>query len=100
MATKPKTVSPQVEATDEDKDRIGTLDSIMAAPEIEVGAIEEVAPARQGARMVVVRLNENVEEMSLVAGGRKNKYTFEAGHQYRVPVEVAIELERIGKVWH
>ena len=100
MATRTKTVNPQVDATEEDKDRIGTLDSVLSTPEIEVGAIEEVAPARQGDRMVVVRLNENIEDMSVVAGGNKRNYTFEAGKQYRVPVDVAIELERIGKVWH
>jgi len=99
MATKPKTVSPQVEITDEDKDRIGTLDSIMAEPEIEVGAVEDT-PVHRGTKTVVVRLNDNIEDMSLVSGGRKSNYTFEAGHQYRVPVEVALELERIGKVWH
>lgn len=100
MATKPKTVNPQVEATEDDKDRIGTLDSIMAQPEIEVGTVENVAPVAPGSKTVVVRLNDNIEEMSYVARGVRRRYTFEAGKQYRVPVDVAIELERIGKVWH
>lgn len=100
MAAKTQRANPQVEATEDDKDRIGTLDSVLATPEIEVGTVEEVAPARQGARTVVIRLNDNIEDMSLVSGGVKRNYTFEAGKQYRVPVDVAVELERIGKVWH
>jgi hypothetical protein len=99
MATKPKTANPQVEITDEDKDRIGTLDSVMAAPEIEVGAVEQ-PPVPRGAKTVVIRVNDNIEDMSLVDGRGRSNYTFEAGHQYRVPVDVALELERIGKVWH
>jgi hypothetical protein len=99
MATKPKTVNPQVEVTDEDKDRIGTLDSVLATPEIEVGAVENV-PVKRGERTVVIRVNDNIEQMSIVAGGRRREYTFEVGKQYRVPVQVAIMLEDIGKVWH
>jgi hypothetical protein len=98
MAAKTKTVNPQEEPTEADKDRIGTLDSVLATPEIEVGAVENLAP--KGPRTVVIRVNENIEDMSYIAGGRKNNYTFEAGKQYRVPVQIAIELERIGKVWH
>lgn len=100
MAARTKTVNPQVEVTEDDKDRIGTLGSVLSTPEIEVGTVEEVAPAPQGAKTVVVRLNDNIEDMSYVAGGVRRTYTFEAGHQYRVPVQVAVELERIGKVWH
>ena len=100
MAAKTERVSPQVEATEDDKDRIGTLDSVLATPEIEVGTIEEVAPRKKGDRTVVIRVNDNIEDMSIVGGGVRKNYTFEAGKQYRVPVQVAIELERIGKVWH
>lgn len=100
MAAKTERVSAQQEPTEEDKDRIGTLDSIMAQPEIEVGQVEEVAPAPSGTKTVVIRVNQDIEDMSIVAGGRRNRYTFVAGKQYRVPVNVWKELERTGKVWH
>jgi len=103
----PNTANPNVEATPEDAERIGTLRTLtgeiqVAPQEVVVGAPEETLPEyhQRQRRMVTIRVNENVEEMSYVGGGRREQYTFEAGHQYRVPVEIASELERIGKVWH
>jgi len=68
-------------------------------PEVEVDAIQENSKP-QGVPTVVIRVNENIEEMSYVADGRKERYTFEAGNRYRVPVYIAAELEGLGKVWH
>jgi hypothetical protein len=105
----PKSNEPErVEVQDldtADPSRIGTLGSVMSGGEIEIGAPEEVVPQRLqqrgGVRMVKVRVNENIEEMSLVGGGRRmGPYKFEAGHEYMVPAPIAKELERNGKVWH
>lgn len=98
-------VNPQVEATPEDAERIGTLGAILSQPdpapaplpEVEVGPVD-VAP--RVPQTMVIRVNENVDEMSIVAGGRRQQYKFEVGHQYRVPVEVAMELERSGRLYH
>jgi len=68
-------------------------------PEIEVDAIQG-NPQPQGVPLVVIRVNEAIEEMSYVAGGRRERYSFEAGNQYRVPVYIADELEGLGKIWH
>jgi hypothetical protein len=86
-----------------DAQRIGTLGSVLGGQqEIEVGAPEEVIPERirQQMRTVVIRVNSDIEDMSWVGGGNRYSFTFEAGHSYRVPVQIAIELERIGKVYH
>ena len=97
-----ETVSPQEDPTPEDEGRIGTLNSVLAGPEITVGEPEETVPRprQRGRRMVQIRVNESIEEMSYVGGGRREVFTFETGHVYNVPVEIAIELERLGKVWH
>lgn len=99
----PKTVKPQNDERNEELEGgIGTLSNVMAEPllpEVEVDSIKEDTQT-QGVPTVVIRVNENVEEMSYVAGGRKERYTFEAGNRYRVPVYIANELEAIGKVWH
>lgn len=101
-STEPERVEVQEAPTDADAERIATLASILKGSEVQVGAPEEVIPQQMQAqqRMVVVRVNENVEDMSYVGAGRRLNFTFEAGHQYRVPVEIAMELERIRKVWH
>lgn len=107
MAQKIETVNAQEDPTPEDENRIGTLSNVLKEAEITVGEPEDVVPQHMhtqwqdnGPRMVVIRVNESIEDMSVVAGGKRSSYTFEAGHQYRVPVDIAIELERLGKVWH
>lgn len=96
----PKEYDPNVAAdADTTGNEVGTLAAVFDPPEVEVGKIEEVIPPQQaaGADMVVVRIgSEGVEEMSY----NKNRYTFEPGHQYRVPRVIAAELDRIGKLWH
>lgn len=101
MASKVKVAEVQDEGEEVDTDRIGTLNSVLSEPEVVVGEPEEtVVPQQNGPTMYVVRINEDIEEMSYVADGRRESYTFEAGHQYRVPWYIAQELERNGKIWH
>lgn len=102
-----KRVSPSVETRDvEIEGEIGTLDSVTggplvgALPEVEVDALQETSSAPQGVPMVEIRVNEPIEEMTMVAGGRTEHYTFEAGNRYRVPIYIAQELDAIGKLWH
>lgn len=105
MAQKIETADPQVEREEGDEDRIGTLSNVLQQAEMTVGEPEDIVPEQikrqqNGPRMIVIRVNENIEDMSYVAGGVRQNYTFEQGKQYRVPVEIAVELERNGKVWH
>ena len=108
-----KRVNPQVEVRDvETEGEIGTLSGIATGPqgpqgpqgpllpEVEVDQIVESPRLPQGVPMVTIRVNEDVEEMSYVAGGRVERYTFEAGVRYNVPIYIAAELEGIGRIWH
>lgn len=94
-------VSAQEEPTEADKDRIATLDSVMSQPEVVVGEAKDTVPPakRRGRRMLKVRLQEDVEEMSVVQGGKRETYSFSAGHEYNVPIDIALELNRLGKVF-
>lgn len=99
----PERVAVQEASTAADKERIATMASMLGENVIEVGAPLDVVPQhiQQQSRMVVVRIgSEGIEDMSYNSGGHRQRFTFEAGHEYRVPVEIAAELERIGKVWH
>jgi hypothetical protein len=99
----PKTVKPQnAERNEEIEGGIGTLSNVLSTPtmpEVEVDSVTESAKP-QGVPTVVVRVNEAIEDMSYIADGRKERYTFEAGNRYRVPIYIAAELESLGKVWH
>ena len=98
-----RTARVDVQDVDEaDPERIGTLGSVLGGGEIEVGAPEEIVPEqlRNRVRMIKVRVNEDVEDMSYVGGGRRENYSFKAGHEYMVPWYIANELERNGRVWH
>lgn len=96
-----KRVNPSNETRNEEVEGGVTVmnDLVNGIPEVEVDAIQE-NPKPNGVPTVVIRVNENIEEMSYVADGRKERYTFEAGNRYRVPVYIAAELEGLGKVWH
>jgi hypothetical protein len=100
----PKRVNPQNEERNEEVEGgVATLSSVTAGPavpEVEVDPIVAEAPQQSGVRTVVIRVNDNVEEMSYIANGRKERYTFEAGNRYRVPIYIAAELEGLGKIWH
>jgi hypothetical protein len=67
-------------------------------PEIEVDPVQSRRLA--GVQTVIIRVNQDVEDMSYVAGGRTERYTFETGNRYRVPVYIARELDALGKIWH
>lgn len=98
-----KKVNPQVGPRDEATEGgIGTLDQVFGnSPEIQVGAIEvQAPPSAQGEETMIVRVNQDIDEMSIVAGGQRQVFSFETGHQYRVPVPVAQELHNLGKLWH
>lgn len=98
----PKKVNPQNEERNEEVEGgIGTLSNVLSEeiPEVEVDRVAE-APQRAGVPTVVIRVNDNIEDMSYVANGRTERYTFEVGNRYRVPVYIAAELEALGKVWH
>jgi len=58
----------------------------------DLGAVEKAEE-----EMVVVRVNEDIDDMTY---GYGNTYTMEAGGKYRVPRKVADHLERLGLVWH
>lgn len=99
----PKTVKPQnKERNEETEGGIATLSSVLDGnlPEVEVDAVTEAPQQHKGVPTVVIRVNDNIEDMSYVAGGRAERYTFEQGNRYRVPVYIAAELEGLGKIWH
>jgi hypothetical protein len=100
---KQKTVNPQVEPDDDDDAPVTTLEALgITQPEVVVGAPEQVASAPpQGVPTVTVRVNRDIENMSHVGGFGAEHYSFEQGHVYDgVPIYIALELERIGAVWH
>jgi hypothetical protein len=100
----PKTVKPQNDERNEELEGgIGTLSNVMTEPvlpEVEVDTVTDSLPNKNGVPTVVIRVNEDIENMSYVAGGRKERYTFEQGNRYRVPIYIAAELEGLGKIWH
>jgi hypothetical protein len=99
-------VNPQVEVRYEEEGEVATMKDVVTGPrgplpEVEVDQINEPSRTQpQGVPMVVIRVNEDVEDMSYVAGNKVEHYTFEAGVRYRVPIWIAYELENIGKIWH
>lgn len=101
-----KRVSPQNEARNEEIEggvtTIADLSGGNPAPiqEVEVDAIEETVAQPVGTPTVVIRVNETIEDMSYVAEGKVERYTFETGNRYRVPLHIARELEAMGKIWH
>ena len=96
-----KRVNPSNDTRNEEVEGgVTTMNDLMGGiPEVEVDAVRENTQT-QGVPTVVIRVNDNIEDMSYVAGGRRERYTFETGNQYRVPVYIANELESLGKIWH
>lgn len=103
MATE-KRVSPSQAKRTAEQGGIGTLADVSGGPvrmpEVEVGTVEVQGPAPQQQRMVEIRVNSDVDEMSWLAGNRRETYSFKEGHLYRVPDYIARELEAIGRLWH
>lgn len=96
-----KRVAPQKAVRDEESEGTVTVmnDLLGGIPEVEVDKVQET-PRPSGVPMVEIRVNDNIESMSHVAGGRVERYTFEVGNRYRVPIYIARELENLGKIWH
>ena len=100
MAQKTETVDPNVPA-DETSRRVTTAADLgFDVPQVVVDDVVETANAGPDQRTVIIRVNENIDQMSVVDKFGRREYTFEAGHRYRVPLDVAMELEAIGKIWH
>ena len=97
-----KRVKPQNDTRDEATEGVvTTMSDILGGklPEVEVDPIQE-RPTQSGVPMAIIRVNQDIEDMSYVAGGRAERYTFQTGNRYRVPVYIARELEALGKIWH
>lgn len=95
-----KTVNPSVGTRNvELEGEVGTLSQVFSPAEVEVDEVIVQSPAPKE-RLVEIRVNEDIDQMSHVAGGRREVYSFEVGRKYKVPVYIALELEALGKVWH
>lgn len=71
--------------------------------EIEIDGVTPQVPRPQGPEpqpTVIIRVNQDIEQMTWAAGGRIEEYNFTDGHRYQVPVYIAQELENLGKLWH
>lgn len=62
---------------------------------VVVGDTVEIVEA--GERSVEIRINTDLEEVTIGAG---NTYNFKEGQRYKVPAHVAAHLEEKGFVWH
>lgn len=97
-----KRVNPQADTRNEDiEGGVTVMADLLGGklPEIEVDPVQPTN-VKKGVPMVVIRVNQDVEDMSYVASGRTERYTFQTGNRYRVPVYIARELEALGKIWH
>lgn len=63
---------------------------------VVVDSVEEVE-ASLSESTVVIRVNEDIDDMTLGVG---NMYSFKMGQKYKVPKAVADHLEEKGYVWH
>lgn len=92
--------APPQEPGEQPNGRIGTLSSVLGAPsqgmpdEVVVGEVTQQYPANTPADDIVrIRMGERtIDEMSVVSGGRRLVYQFDAGQVYDVPRSVAAEL--------
>lgn len=99
MATQQR-VNPQQDGRASDQGDTTTGVSLGMIPgEIEVGAVQHTAPPQ--VEGVVIRVNRDIEDMTYSGGDLPFfRATFNPGRRYRVPVQIATELERIGALWH
>ena len=66
---------------------------------ILIDEIEEVGVSVNG-NMVIIRTISDIEDMTYgVVNGSPQNYTFKAGVKYKVPVDLASYLERLGYTW-
>ena len=67
---------------------------------ILIDEIEEVGVATKGDQMVVIRTITDIEDMTYgTANGAPVNYTFKSGVKYRVSLDLANYLERLGYIW-
>lgn len=76
-------------------DATSVTDLTQNAP-VVVDSVEEV-DASLSENSVIVRVNEDIDDMTLGVG---TLYTFKMGQKYKVPKAVADHLEEKGLIWH
>lgn len=70
-----------------------------APREVVVGQVQQAARI-QGQETCIIRVTENVDNMTITSSNLGMRvYNFTAGHEYEVPVEVAKELGRCGRLF-
>jgi hypothetical protein len=87
------------QASDEVTDYSGVREigaEVEGAEAVVVGGDEPVI-VDSGERSVEVRINTDLEDVTIGAG---NNFNFKEGGKYRVPLHVAQHLEEKGYVWH
>jgi hypothetical protein len=95
----------QAEASNEVVDLTGQpVEALPAEGETTTDVVEqpwetvgEVPAPREADGTVVLRVNTDLEDVTIGAG---NNYTFMEGQAYRVPRHVYDHLEEKGYVWH
>lgn len=70
---------------------------LTASSDVVVVGGDEPVIVDSGERSVEVRINTNLDDVTIGAG---NNYNFKEGGRYRVPLHVAQHLEEKGYVWH
>ena len=82
-------------AVQAEKDANSVTDLTQGAP-VVIDSVEEVLPTLTE-NTVVIRVNEDVEDMTIGVG---NHYSFKMGQKYKVSKQIADHLEEKGLVWH
>lgn len=83
-------------AAQAEKDANSVTDLTQESGPVVVDSVEEVEASVSEAS-VVIRVNEDIDDMTLGVG---NVYSFKMGQKYKVPKAVADHLEEKGYVWH
>lgn len=83
-------------AAQAEADANSVTDLTQGSAPVVVDSVEEVE-ASLTEESVIIRVNEDIEEMTLGVG---NHYTFKMGQKYKVAKSVADHLEEKGLVWH
>lgn len=62
--------------------------------------VEELGVSTKSNNTVIIRTITDIEDMTYgVINGTPQNYTFKAGVKYKVPVDLAAYLERLGYTW-
>lgn len=98
--TQPQVVSPMVQPAPGEPVRQPSVQAMgFNPPQVIVGQVQRT-PIPPGDRPVKIRVNEDIQDMTITSGGKIRTYNFTAGHEYVIPRSVAIELARIDRLWH